>query len=300
MEYPGEYLKREREHRDISLSKVYEETRIPLKYLQAIEADDYDKLPHPTFIKGFIRCYGKYLGIDENDAVLRFEMYLKEHKEIAEKDDTPEVWKYHPDSVRKPSINLSGGGKRTIAILAGAGVALIIILYFITGTRSGNKVIIDVEPPKQEAASPSGQVQPSPVQPPVAAQPAQPLPTSSSAAGKASVNAAPADINKMAEAGKQAAAVQDGAAQKEERKHVLVVKARERTWVKVRLDDSEPFDVVLESGQGVTWKARSRISVLVGNAGGADLSFNGQKLSPLGKSGEVVTLVLPSSGAVKR
>src|SRR5574340_653189 len=84
MESPGEYLKRERELRRASLTSLFEATRIPLKYLEAIEADDYESLPHPTFVKGFIKSYCKYLGLDETDAVLRYEIYMKERSDKAE------------------------------------------------------------------------------------------------------------------------------------------------------------------------------------------------------------------------
>src|SRR3972149_10588943 len=76
MESPGEHLKREREHRGVSLQKICESTRVPMKYLEAIEADRVEGLPQPAFVKGYIRNYCKVLGLDENDAVLRYEVWL--------------------------------------------------------------------------------------------------------------------------------------------------------------------------------------------------------------------------------
>src|SRR5574340_341513 len=89
MESPGEYLKRERELRRASLTSLFEATRIPLKYLEAIEADDYESLPHPTFVRGFIKSYCKYLGLDETDAVLRYELYMKERSDKAPEPPRP-------------------------------------------------------------------------------------------------------------------------------------------------------------------------------------------------------------------
>ncbi len=78
METPGGYLKREREMRGIALEDVAGAIRLSAKQLEAIEANEYHKLPHPVYVKGFIRAYARYLGLDENDAVLRFEAYWQD------------------------------------------------------------------------------------------------------------------------------------------------------------------------------------------------------------------------------
>ncbi len=78
METPGGYLKREREMRGIALEDVARAIRLSTKKLEALEANEYDKLPHPVYVKGFIRAYARYLGLDENDTVLRFEVYWQD------------------------------------------------------------------------------------------------------------------------------------------------------------------------------------------------------------------------------
>jgi len=62
----GEYLKKIREGRGISLEKASQETKILRHLLEAIENDDYKKLPPPAFLKGIIRKYSSYLRLDEN------------------------------------------------------------------------------------------------------------------------------------------------------------------------------------------------------------------------------------------
>ncbi|MBI5903719.1 MAG: helix-turn-helix domain-containing protein, partial [Deltaproteobacteria bacterium] len=51
MEDPGENLKREREQRGVTLQKMHEATKVQMKHLEALEADDYSSLPHPTFVR---------------------------------------------------------------------------------------------------------------------------------------------------------------------------------------------------------------------------------------------------------
>ena len=66
--------------------------------------------------------------------------------------------------------------------------------------------------------------------------------------------------------------------------------------------DGEPErDMILQPGENTESKATNRISLLVGNAGGLDLIFNGKHLEKFGKSGEVVTLTFTPQGVdVKR
>lgn len=65
----GEELKRERELREISLREVSESTKISLRYLQALERNDFENLPGGVFNRGFVRAYSKFIGIDPESMV---------------------------------------------------------------------------------------------------------------------------------------------------------------------------------------------------------------------------------------
>jgi cytoskeletal protein RodZ len=60
----GEELKRERELRRISLREVAQATKIRLRYLEAMERNDFTCLPGGLFNRGFVRAYCKHIGID--------------------------------------------------------------------------------------------------------------------------------------------------------------------------------------------------------------------------------------------
>lgn len=78
MESIGRYLRGERELRKVSLEEVSKFTRIKEQYLSAIEEDRYDLLPSAIYVKGYLTAYARYLGLDPNDTVLRYQRYLKE------------------------------------------------------------------------------------------------------------------------------------------------------------------------------------------------------------------------------
>ena len=54
---------------DISLAQAESETKIPAKYLQALENDDFSKLPREAYNIGFVRCYATYLHLDPGSLV---------------------------------------------------------------------------------------------------------------------------------------------------------------------------------------------------------------------------------------
>ena len=77
----GEQLRLAREERGIGLREICEQTRISVHYLEAIEANDYKRLPGGVFNRSFIKAYAKCVGYDESEAVEGYTRYLREHGE---------------------------------------------------------------------------------------------------------------------------------------------------------------------------------------------------------------------------
>lgn len=77
LEAPGRILKNERETRNISLEKICSFTKIKEHHLKAIEEDQYERLPHPLYVKGYLKSYARYLSLDEKNVLSLYENYLK-------------------------------------------------------------------------------------------------------------------------------------------------------------------------------------------------------------------------------
>lgn len=60
----GGTLRDARVRRDLSLQQVEADTKIRVKYIQAMENEDFEILPAGTYVKGFLRTYAEYLGLD--------------------------------------------------------------------------------------------------------------------------------------------------------------------------------------------------------------------------------------------
>jgi cytoskeleton protein RodZ len=60
----GNTLREARVRRNLTLQQVEEDTKIRVKYIQAMENEDFDLMPGVTYVKGFLRTYSTYLGLD--------------------------------------------------------------------------------------------------------------------------------------------------------------------------------------------------------------------------------------------
>jgi len=70
----GERLKRERELREVSLEEVAKGTRIAARFLQALENEQWDKLPGGVFGRGFVRSIARYLGLSEENLLSEYDL----------------------------------------------------------------------------------------------------------------------------------------------------------------------------------------------------------------------------------
>ena len=70
----GERLKRERELREVSLKEVTAGTRIGPRFLEALENEEWEKLPGGVFNRGFVRAIARYLGLDEENLLAEYDM----------------------------------------------------------------------------------------------------------------------------------------------------------------------------------------------------------------------------------
>jgi cytoskeletal protein RodZ len=60
----GATLREARERRQLTYEQVEAETKIRAKYLRALEEEEFDSLPSGTYVRGFLRAYASYLGLD--------------------------------------------------------------------------------------------------------------------------------------------------------------------------------------------------------------------------------------------
>lgn len=125
----GEVLRRTREAKRKTIEEAAEATRIHGNFLRALEEDDFDRLPAQVFIRGFIRLYATYLGLDPDDT---FKHYIAQ--EGLQVKETP-VKQYQSDVIDdeimdRTSIFIK---RKKSKILPVTILLLILILFYILG-----------------------------------------------------------------------------------------------------------------------------------------------------------------------
>ncbi|HVF22543.1 MAG TPA: helix-turn-helix domain-containing protein [Pyrinomonadaceae bacterium] len=125
----GEQLRLAREERGIGLREICEQTRISIHYLEAIEANDYKRLPGGVFNRSFIKAYAKCVGYDEREAVEGYTRYLREHGDTSDDPNTTPMYsKVYTDTpaTRSPVLTVV----LAILILAILTAAALAALYW--------------------------------------------------------------------------------------------------------------------------------------------------------------------------
>lgn len=263
----GAYLSQERKRKDIFLVDVSKVTRIAVQYLEALERNEFQALPASIFVRGFLRTYAVHIGLDPQE-VLR--MYETQMSSLA----APEMERAASRKKAEPLIKYIS----TLFIIAlGVGIAYFLFV-------------------KETPVPPSS----SPAHPPETIQPGTPLAKSSPSESLPVQDQDPPKILEAKNPEKSlkrlsaAVPVKPEGEKTKERRYVLKVQATEMTWLRIQSDDLPDVEALLQPMETATWTARHQFKITVGNAGGAEISFNGKPLGVLGKSGEVVHLLLPN------
>jgi cytoskeletal protein RodZ len=74
MDEIGHILREARENKGLTLEQVQEETRINSRFLNALEHGDYASLPTPVHVRGFLRNYARFLGLDPQPLLDRYQV----------------------------------------------------------------------------------------------------------------------------------------------------------------------------------------------------------------------------------
>lgn len=253
----GTLLRETRETKGVSIEAVEESTSIRRLYLEAIEKEDYDKLPGRVYARGFVRNYADFLGLDGDEIAARFK---EEYEQTPEEE--PENVEPAPPVKRQPAVpreETRGGafssgqdfkartqGTSTLTkVMTAAAVVMVafvggIYYYFGNDSREADKVVSQPVPKQENAvidvANPTA-----------------------SASGKV-----------------------DGVE--------VVATFSNNCWTWVTSDGKDVFEGFVEKGQRLTWKGNKNVNVTLGNAGAVEIVRNGQSLGKAGKNGEVVEI----------
>ncbi len=123
----GETLREARMRERIDVSEIEAQTKIRAKYLRALENEEWDLLPGPTFVKSFLRTYATALGLDGKALVEEYRL----HNERPSEPPEPIVSSPRRVGVRVPGRRPSRG------YMALVGIVVVVIVLLVVGLLSG-------------------------------------------------------------------------------------------------------------------------------------------------------------------
>ena len=290
----GETLRRERMKRNLELGQIAQELKISLRFLEAIEAEQFDKLPGGVFTRSFIVQYARLLGLDEERIAGELLRTLDPPPEVAEFVEAPRP---ADSAIHVPRVEeWEGVGKsrfRWSSSLSAAALVVAVMLVC-SGLYAWWQHTRRLAPAHE--SPPVAAVQPAPSPAPVE-QPALPAdrpPTVPTGTQPPSGTPVPTPSTEQP---KPPAMPQPPVPASNSDAPVRVeLTADEPVWILVRSDGKYFFSGTLGANESRTFEAASTVLVRLGNAGGVTMTLNGNPVGPLGPKGQVRTVQFTSGG----
>src|SRR6201989_448240 len=118
----GSTLRETRMRRRIDMTEVEAATKIRAKYLRALENEEWDLLPGPTFVKTFLRTYAEYLDLDPR-------LLVEEYRQRYERPSSQEMRPFKPGAAAQRRRRRRRGPSGPAIIVVCGVIALLAALY---------------------------------------------------------------------------------------------------------------------------------------------------------------------------
>jgi cytoskeletal protein RodZ len=243
----------------VTLRQIANATKISIGALEALERNDFSRLPGGIFSRAFVRSYALEVGLDPEQTIQDF---------IAQfPDDAAGARRLRSDQIED---NVALESDRQIASTV---VRLLVIsvpiagllIYLMTTARPDTQT--EVQPPPAPTAGTSN-----------------PVPESSPSRG---VGVPGAEIPRATPAAAEPPAAINGL--------VVGLKATGACWIGATADGKPAFSRELKAGEQQVLEAASDMVLTVGDAGALQMVINGQAAKPLGRPGQVVVVRLKAN-----
>jgi cytoskeleton protein RodZ len=293
----GDTLRRTRLKRNLQLEEISNELKISTRILQAIENDQYDKLPGGVFARSFVRQYARMLGLDEDEIAGRMEQAMGSEEEIQQFPERSKPGGVAPIQVPKVDEWETVGDKRFRWSGWLSAVVLVLVMLVCSAVytwmqRPKAPVTAQASPPAHSAVESAPAPAPSVTTPsPSAVEPAAAPPQ---AVEQKPVEQKPVE-QQPAEPAPAPAAAQVAPPNPDATVHVEIT-ADESVWVLARADGKYAFSATLEAHTTRTVEGVKDVMLRLGNAGGVTISLNGKPIGPAGPKGQVRTIQFTSGG----
>jgi cytoskeleton protein RodZ len=275
----GETLRQQRVRKHLTLEQVSRETKISGRMLEAIENEQFERLPGGVFAKSFVRQYARMLGLDEDEMAAEVDR-------VMQSDSGTPAFAHIPAShtIKVPKMpRQSRPGSSPWASLAMTVAVILLCSGIYMWWQSSRRPAPVASAPSAAAVAASPAPESKPAKPPtqtVAArrEPAPDQPSPDQAARGT------ADQEQREQAPNPAAVL-----------HVSV-SADAETWVRAWADGNQVMTATLEPGVTKTVDAVGEIRLRTGNAGDLQVTVNGKPAGPIGPRGQIRIVTVTPKG----
>jgi cytoskeleton protein RodZ len=290
----GAWLRQRREELGIDLEQVEADTRIRTRYLEALEAEDFGALPDPVVGRGFLRNYAAYLDLDPQEASDRYSAMVAppEPESLPSEGSSPfGAGPFRPVPLHK----IAGRGSRRRLLFGLAAVVLVIALGALIWW--GNPLFGDWLSSLRPAATPTD-APPTPVTSSVVVPTSTPTPTATAAVTLAPDTAAPTQTPTPEPTGAPTRTPSPSPSPSPPVYTGIFLELffTGTSWIQVTVDGVRQFQGELVADTYRSWYGEERIELRIGNAGGVEVTVNGERLGNLGGDDEVVDRVFEKVG----
>ncbi|HEX5481387.1 MAG TPA: RodZ domain-containing protein [Terriglobia bacterium] len=300
----GENLRREREMRGITLHEIADSTKISVRFLEAVETEQFSKLPGGIFARSFIRSYAGYLGLDEERVMAEFHLAAPPQEEA----DFSRIGVTGSTANHKSRPPVLPWIIAIILLAGGYGIFRYAHRTSEEPLTFGNPSSATADPASGAAQTPTSTPQSAVANPaPGSAQSGTPPvlaafaptgafpdatqtsdPAARQVAGARNIKPVAATGRIIASPALPAASSTISLAKAEAQgEMVLQVAATQPAWIAVDADGKTVLEHVLTPHEVQTLVAKDYFDVTTGNAQGTVLTLDGVTLKPLGQYGEV-------------
>lgn len=273
----GQVLRKQREERGLTPEQAAYQSKVPLRLLHALEADDYRLLPDPAYLIRLLHEYALLLKLDVNALEAEFRVAIR-HPPGASLAPVPS----QPPPAPIPWKQVLWGA---------AAILVVTPLVFIALSLASKRAAERPTPPPAEERRVEERVPPQREGPAVSDQ----LIAGRAESVPRGIRPGPGEGSAPLQGSLEVARPSPGApvlaspqVEGKPRRFLLTARALEVTWMAVRADGGPGRDVLLQKGQTARFVADTGFVVTVGNAGGVELFLNGRPMPSLGVSGQVV------------
>ena len=285
----SETLRQARLRSGADLDNLAAKTKINSRYLRAIEAGEFDKLPSGIFARMFVKQYADALGLDgasfadEFQRTSEFGNYAPPSMETIADTRT----NFHPNvrgfsTLRDRSERLTGALSALIwmvaAILVCAAVYYVLMHFPAREAGAASPTVVVKAPSAPRRSAPSEQTS------------RQQAPAAQPDGSTVTPGVKPDNVPETASAPATPPPPSAMPIQ-------VMMKATEVVWVTAIADGKTVVSEALQPGASKVVEAEKGARITLGNAGGVEITFNGKKLEPFGPSGQVRTIDFTSWGA---